>query len=108
MMDDVEHTPGERVRAYLAARATMTMDRDAIHTMAISAGTFQLLIADLEALSTPLRDAAPDMLAEMQRYLPIIEHIERNPNFWREASRGTGLATANGYRAAIAKATGGV
>ena len=86
---------------------------NALRAMPIRGGISGQVVAEaaaeeIEALSTPLRQAAPDMLAEMQRYLPIIEHIERNPNFWREASRGTGLAAANGYRAAIAKATGGV
>lgn len=50
--------------------------------------------------------AAPTMLDEMARYLPLIEWLERNPAMWESATLGTGIATANGYRRAIAKAEG--
>ncbi len=94
-MDDVKHTPGERVRAYLAARATMNgTDRDAIHTVL---GTFHLLEADLEALSTPLRDAAPDMLEALKLADAALSGANMN---MRVVERK--------IKAAIAKATGGV
>lgn len=44
-----------------------------------------------------------DALKEMQRYLPIIEAAERDAQVWNRITAGTGIATANGYRAALAK-----
>ena len=52
--------------------------------------------------------AAPTQHEEMLRYLPIIERAEADAGLWARLAEGTGIATANGYRAAIAKATGGV
>lgn len=49
--------------------------------------------------------AAPDLLSEMERYRVILERAESLPNVWGFLTRGTGIATVNGYRAAIAKAT---
>ena len=51
--------------------------------------------------------AAPDQHQQMLRYLPIIERAESDPKIWHKLTAGLGIATANGYRAAIAKATGG-
>ena len=48
--------------------------------------------------------AAPLMANEMERYLPIIERAEADPEVWSRLTEGTGIATANGYRNAIAKA----
>jgi len=45
------------------------------------------------------------LLAEMKRYLPILEAIEGNPELWERLTARHGIATANGYRNAIAKAT---
>lgn len=50
--------------------------------------------------------AAPTQHEEMLRYLPIIERAEADPELWARLTDGTGIATANGYRAAIAKAGG--
>lgn len=50
--------------------------------------------------------AAPTQHEEMLRYLPIIERAEADAELWERLTEGTGIATANGYRAAIAKATG--
>lgn len=61
---------------------------------------------DEECANARLIAAAPDMLAEMVRYLPVIEAAERDPALWERLTAGTGIATANGYRAAIAKAEG--
>lgn len=48
--------------------------------------------------------AAPDLLAEMKRYLPILDRVfDDRP----EVLEGLGIATLNGYRAAIQKAEGG-
>ena len=38
---------------------------------------------------------------EMQRYLPVIERCENLPALWAWCTRGTGIATANGYRKAL-------
>lgn len=48
--------------------------------------------------------AAPSLLAEMERYLLILERAEAIPETWNLLTVGTGIATANGYRAAIKKA----
>lgn len=51
--------------------------------------------------------AAPELLREMLRYLPIFESLEKNhPIWWDFLTQGTGIATLNGYRNVIAKATG--
>ena len=51
--------------------------------------------------------AAPDLLKEMERMLVVIQRIEDElPATWAEATQGTGIATSNGYRVAIAKAKG--
>lgn len=50
--------------------------------------------------------AAPDQHAEMLRYLPVLERAEADPELWGRLTEGLGIATLNGYRAAITKATG--
>jgi hypothetical protein len=45
-----------------------------------------------------------ELLAEMRRFLPLIERLEANPSLWVDLTSGLGIATANGYRAAITKA----
>ncbi len=44
------------------------------------------------------------LLSEMKRHLCILERAEAMPDKWQPLSVGTGIATLNGYRAAIAKA----
>jgi hypothetical protein len=58
------------------------------------------------AANARLASAAPNLYAEMLRYLPIIEAVERDPEMWQRLTVGTGIATANGYRAALSKAEG--
>jgi len=41
---------------------------------------------------------------EMRRYLPVIERCERLPALWAWCTNGTGIATANGYMAALKEA----
>ncbi len=48
--------------------------------------------------------AAPYLLSEMERYLVILERAESHPKIWAFITEGTGIATANGYRAAIKSA----
>ena len=50
--------------------------------------------------------ASPDIIREMKRYLPVLERAESDPKLWAELTDGLGIATANGYRHAIAKAQG--
>lgn len=49
--------------------------------------------------------AAPDQHEEMVRHLTILERLEADPELWARMTKGTGIATLNAYRAAIAKAT---
>jgi hypothetical protein len=49
--------------------------------------------------------AAPTQHEEMQRYLPLLERAEADPELWERLTAGTGIATLSGYRAALAKAT---
>lgn len=49
--------------------------------------------------------AAPTQHEEMLRFLPVIERAEADPDLWARLTDGLGIATANAYRAAIAKAT---
>lgn len=39
--------------------------------------------------------------SEMRRYLPLIEKAEQYRHTWDFLTEGTGIATANGYRAAL-------
>jgi hypothetical protein len=41
------------------------------------------------------------IVSEMKRYLPVIEALEKEPELWERFTKGTGIATANGYRNAI-------
>ena len=41
------------------------------------------------------------MRDEMRRYLPILEALEAKPSSWEWFTDGTGIATLNGYRAAL-------
>ena len=40
---------------------------------------------------------------EMIRYLPVLERAESDTELWARLTDGLGIATLNGYRAAIAK-----
>jgi hypothetical protein len=105
-MTTEKHTPGQRVRDYLAARATMTGNStDTVHTGGTVGGEYPLRVDDLAALSTPLRDAAPDMLAALEEIIRIdrLHGVTRESNgrqVWHDGD------CAKIARAAIAKATG--
>jgi hypothetical protein len=43
------------------------------------------------------------IVEEMKRYLPVIEALENEPELWNRFTKGTGIATANGYRNAISQ-----
>ncbi len=63
-----------------------------------------ILDSDEGRANVKLVVAAPDMATEMSRYLEILERAEADPEIWSKLTAGTGIATANGYRAALAKA----
>lgn len=49
--------------------------------------------------------AAPDLLNEAKRYLPILKDLqEYYPTLWAILTQGTGIATINGLQHAINKA----
>lgn len=50
--------------------------------------------AELQAEIAQLR-------SEMLRYLPVINKAEQYRQTWAFLTEGTGIATANGYRAAL-------
>lgn len=58
----------------------------------------------VDSRNSLLNSAAPDLLAEMQRYLPVLERLEAEPDLWERFTSGLGIATLNGYRKAIEKA----
>ena len=51
-----------------------------------------------------LRAINAELLAEMKRYLPVLQALENKPSAWEWYTDSTGIATLNGYRNAIAKA----
>jgi hypothetical protein len=77
-------------------------------------GASQQVFAELQPMDGDGREgeanarlivAALSMLAEMQRYQSVLERLSDSP-YWQEMTSGLGIATLNGYRAAIAKAKG--
>lgn len=50
-----------------------------------------------------LAEVNAGLVREMERYLPVIAKAE-DSTVWSELTDGTGIATANGYRAALAAA----
>jgi hypothetical protein len=45
-----------------------------------------------------------DVIEQMKRVLPVLERLEADPALWIKLTAGTGVATLNGYRNALAKA----
>ena len=45
-----------------------------------------------------------EALKEMKRYLPVLERLEEIPEWWEHLTKGTGIATLNGYKNAIQNA----
>lgn len=48
-----------------------------------------------------LQEEIAQLRAEMRRYLPVINKAEQYRHTWDFLTGGTGIATANGYRAAL-------
>lgn len=53
-------------------------------------------------------DETKRLRAEAERYLPVLERAEADPEVWDRLTAGLGIATLNGYRAAIAQKGGDV
>jgi hypothetical protein len=50
-------------------------------------------------------DAIEGLVAEMKRFLTVIERAEAEPGTWERLTAGTGIATANAYRAILSRAS---
>lgn len=48
-----------------------------------------------------LQEENMQLRSEMLRYLPVINKAEQYHHTWAFLTEGTGIATANGYRAAL-------
>lgn len=44
-----------------------------------------------------------ELVREMERYLPILQAVENDAWVWDRLTKGTGIATTNGYAHAIQK-----
>lgn len=62
---------------------------------------------DMEALAIKLERERDEAREEMRRYLPILRRAEECPTIWNELTKGTGIATLNGYEAKAKPPTGG-
>lgn len=62
--------------------------------------------AEVESRLIRMTEQRDELLREMKRHIPIIDKAEGS-TIWEYLTSGTGIATANGYRAAIAKVKGG-
>lgn len=101
-----EHTPGpwkidwniSRLDIFSADAATLV---STLRRSALSSGIDETAKANARLIA-----AAPTQHAEMLRYLPVLERAEADSELWARLTDGLGIATLNGYRAAIAKATG--
>lgn len=100
-MSNTTHTPAPWTTSYNdAGHPCMIRGEHAV--CVIRTNNHQEAIANAKLI-----EAAPLMLQEMLRYLPVLERIENDmPAIWYEMTQGTGIATLNGYREAIKKAGG--
>lgn len=67
------------------------------------------LMKDVGALRGALtaeKERSERLEKEMRRYLPILERVEANAAIWDSYTKGTGVATVNGYRAALGDSNG--
>ena len=53
-----------------------------------------------------LWESHESLLAEMRRYLPLLERAEADSAVWDRLTAGTGIATLNGYRHVLEQAEG--
>jgi hypothetical protein len=59
-----------------------------------------------ELANARLIAAAPDLLAVCEELLPALENAEADVDIWHALTAGSGIATLNRFREAIAKARG--
>lgn len=71
-------------------------------------GSIEIMVSDLKRQRDQLehmRDQLEHMndvrSREMQRYFPVLQRLEANPELWVEITEGLGIATLEGYRAAL-------
>ena len=104
-MDPFEHNVAlcpfckDRHNAALAALDALTLDLDETKRSLRIQATHA---AELEKAEVAQSARIAKLESEMRRYLPVIERAEQVPGLWGELTAGTGIATANGYRAALA------
>jgi hypothetical protein len=59
-------------------------------------------LADAQRSAEDARRDSELLQNEMRIHLPVLENAENNPEIWGRITRGTGIATLNVYRAAMA------
>jgi hypothetical protein len=69
------------------------------HPMDVGIEKFDEIKAELRCLA----EVKAELVREMGRYLPVINRAE-DSEIWGDLTDVTGIATANGYRAALVKA----
>ena len=99
--------PADQAGRPIGAHTDLATDRTMFaHEIAICDRSANRIPKSQRKANARLIAAAPTQHEEMLRFLPIIERAEADPELWGRLTAGTGIATANGYRAAIKKATG--
>jgi hypothetical protein len=98
------HTPGPWRASIDLRTGAFTIEDDNRIAVLCSRADWDHRAAE-SAANARLIAAAPDLLSEMKRYLPLLERLEAEPALWERLTVSLGIATLNGYRAAIAKAT---
>ena len=103
---DLNGTLGHIKSVVPGAFGTPTVARYDVETPSLSdevkAANRDLIVIAVNSHAT-LTAERDQLLAEMVRYLPVIERAEQDPELWARLTVGTGIATANGYREAIRK-----
>ena len=110
-MSNVKHTTGPWiVREEKQTNKIKFVIESEATTIGCAWGSTNSMVYDIPGVQTGeanarLIAAAPTQHKEMLRFLPILERAESDPELWARITEGLGIATLNGYRAAIAKAT---
>lgn len=106
---NIKHTPGEWYQQDTTVYALN--DNSCNRFQALVSSGFQDTNTRTDqteiAANVTLIAAAPTMLKEMGRYLPILQRAEANPELWEQLTEGLGIATTNGYYEALNRAVGG-
>ena len=99
-----KHTPGPWVAV---TRTNAHIEIEAPSQPGYSAKKVATVSLTNHEANARLIAAAPTQHAEMLRYLPVLERAEADSELWARLTDGLGIATLNGYRAAIKKAEEG-